>query len=92
MPEIERDKDGTEREETKTEGYESRKVQERRNVNMHSSQTEVQRNRQKRRILTRLLGVSQSISIFLIARTMACAESTKFVIRYVRSSSQENLV
>jgi hypothetical protein len=42
MPEIERDKDGTEREETKTEGYESRKEQERRNVNMHSSQTEVQ--------------------------------------------------
>ena len=46
----------------------------------------------KRRILTRLLGVSQSISIFLIARTTACAELTKFVIRYVRSSARENLV
>ena len=42
MPEMERHKDNTEPEETKTEGYESRKEQERRNVNMHSSQTKVQ--------------------------------------------------
>ena len=43
--------------------------------------------------LTRLLGISQSIPIFLITRTIACAESTKFldiVMRYVRSSSREN--
>jgi hypothetical protein len=42
MPKIECDIDGTERKETKMEGYESQKEQEQRNVNVHSSQTEVQ--------------------------------------------------
>jgi hypothetical protein len=42
MPKIECDIDGTEREETKMEEYKSWKEQEQRNVNVHSSQTEVQ--------------------------------------------------